>query len=109
MKARKPAPPVTGIGAPANGTAIRSAENPFDGASGQLRRQDSRNQSHSRAEARPCGRLGENGYCWSTVKRLIEYPRAPPIKTSDIKWAERESLENPTSAAIPYAAYGTQR
>ena len=54
-------------------------------------------------------RPGDYGYCRSTVKRLIEYPSAPPMKTSDKKWADRESLEKPTSAAMPYAAYGTQR
>ena len=43
------------------------------------------------------------------MKRLIEYPSAPPMKTSDKKWADSESLENPTIAAMPYAAYGTQR
>jgi hypothetical protein len=48
-------------------------------------------------------------YCRSTVKRLMEYPSAPPTKSSDKKWADRESLENPTAAANPYAMYGTQR
>ena len=51
----------------------------------------------------------EYRYCRSTVNRLIEYPSAPPTKTSDKKWADSDSLEKPTSAAMPYAAYGTQR
>jgi hypothetical protein len=44
-----------------------------------------------------------NGRCHSrsTVKRLIEYPSAPPMKTSDKKWTLSESRENPTSEARP--------
>jgi len=54
--------------------------------------------------ARPAERAsptGDYGYCRSTVKRLMEYPSAPPMKTSDKKWADSESLENPTTAASP--------
>ena len=37
----------------------------------------------------------------STVNRLIEYPIAAPINTSDTKCADKLSLENPTAAATP--------
>ena len=40
-------------------------------------------------------------YCRSTVKRLIEYPIAAPMKTSDTKWTLSVSRENPTSEAKP--------
>lgn len=47
--------------------------------------------------------VSTNGRCHSrsTVKRLIEYPSAPPMKTSDKKWTLSESRENPTSEARP--------
>jgi len=40
-------------------------------------------------------------YWRRTAKRLMEYPSAPPMKTSDRKWADKDSLENPTTAAMP--------
>jgi hypothetical protein len=40
---------------------------------------------NSPAEARAYGPQGGKSYCWSTVKRPIEYPSAPPTKTSDRK------------------------
>ena len=92
-----------------HGAAVGSAESPLNSAAGKLRQQDSRN--NARAVSRATGRrtAGDRRYCRSTMNRLTEYPSAPPMKTSDKKWADRESLENPTSAAMPYAEYGTQR
>ena len=106
---RKPAAPVTRIGAPASGRPSVSRSVPSMAPGSQLREQCSRNESQSPAEGQAADAWEIPCYCRSTVKRLIEYPSAPPMKTSDKKWADRESLENPTSAAMPYAAYGTQR
>src|SRR5262249_41875751 len=46
--------------------------------------------------------LTARAFYWrSTVKRLIEYPSAPPMNTSDRKCEDRVSREIPTSAAAP--------
>ena len=42
-------------------------------------------------------------YWRNTTKRLMEYPSAPPMKTSERKCADSVSREKPTSPASPYA------
>ncbi len=109
ITARKPAAPLTTIVAPASGWPFMSRSVPsmvpvFNCASSAPGTKTKVASKRPKPDRRQTTATGA-----STVNRLIEYPSAPPMKTSDKKWADRDSLENPTSAAAPYATYGIQR